>query len=60
MLDLTGVADELTNFANVKWIIVAFGLGLWVDDVWVFPCLQLISMALVKLWYHGLTLGKAP
>jgi hypothetical protein len=60
LLDLARVAYELANLANVKWVIVTFGLCLWVDDIRVFPCLQFISMVLVVLLYHGLTLGKAP
>lgn len=37
LLDLPWVADKLTNLADVKWVVVALGLGLWVDNVWVLP-----------------------
>jgi len=39
LLDLSWVADELTDFANIEWVVVALGLGLRVDLVWVFPSL---------------------
>jgi hypothetical protein len=37
LLDLTSVSDDLADLANVEWVVVAFGLGLGVDDVGVFP-----------------------
>jgi hypothetical protein len=37
LLDLTGVADELANLADIKRVIVALGLGLRVDRVGVLP-----------------------
>lgn len=37
LLDLTGVADELTDLANVERVVVTLGLGLGVDGVGVFP-----------------------
>lgn len=37
LLDLTGVANELTDFANVERVVVTLGLGLGVDSVGVFP-----------------------
>lgn len=40
LLDLTGVADELTNLADVKRVVVTLGLGLRVDRVGVLPGLQ--------------------
>jgi len=40
LLDLARVADELTDLADVQWVIVALGLCLWVNDVGVFPCLR--------------------
>ena len=37
LLDLTGVADELTDFADIERIVVTVGLGLGVDGVGVLP-----------------------
>lgn len=37
LLDLTGVADQLTNLADVQRVVVTLGLGLGVDDVGVLP-----------------------
>lgn len=37
LLDLAWVADKLTNLADIKWIVITLGLGLWVDNVWVLP-----------------------
>ena len=37
LLDLAGVADKLTNLANVEGVVVTLGLGLGVDGVGVFP-----------------------
>ncbi len=37
LLDLSWVADKLTNLADVEWVVVALGLGFWVDDIWVLP-----------------------
>ena len=37
LLDLAGVADQLTNLADVERVVVALGLGLGVDDVGVLP-----------------------
>ena len=39
LLDLTRVANQFTNFANIQWIIVTLGLGFWVNDIGVFPSL---------------------
>lgn len=48
LLDLTGVADELTDLANVERVVVTLGLGLGVDGVGVFPGLcQKVSAG----WY---------
>lgn len=44
LLDLSWVADKLTNLADVQWVVVALSLGLWVDDIWVLPGLY-ISLA---------------
>jgi hypothetical protein len=40
LLDLTGVANELTNLADVKRVVVTLGLGLGVGGVGVLPGLQ--------------------
>lgn len=37
LLDLTGVADKLTNLADVERIVITLGLGLGVDNVRVLP-----------------------
>lgn len=44
LLDLTSVANELTNFTDIERVIVTFGFGLWVNLVWVLPSLQLVSL----------------
>jgi hypothetical protein len=36
-LDLSGVGNELSNLANVQWVVVSLGLGLGVDGVGVLP-----------------------
>lgn len=43
LLDLTSVAYKLTDFADVKRVVVTLGLGLGVDNVGVFPGLLLFS-----------------
>jgi len=40
LLDLTRVSDQLTDLADIQWIVVTLGLGLGVDDVGVLPCLR--------------------
>lgn len=40
LLNLTGVADVLTDFADIERVIVAPGLGLGVASVGVFPGLR--------------------
>jgi len=37
LLDLTGLGDGLTDLADIEWVVVTLGLGLWVGDVWVLP-----------------------
>lgn len=37
LLDLARVADQLADLADVERVVVALGLGLWVDDVGVLP-----------------------
>jgi hypothetical protein len=39
LLDLTRLADKLANLAHIQWVVVSLGLGLWVNDIWVFPSL---------------------
>lgn len=43
LLDLTSVANKLTDFADVKRVVVTLGLGLGVDNVGVFPGLLLFG-----------------
>lgn len=43
LLDLTHIADLLTNLAYIKWVIIALGLGLSVRLRRVFPGLQHIN-----------------
>ena len=45
LLDLTGVADKLTDLANVERVVVTLGLGLGVDGVGVLPGLRGESLA---------------
>lgn len=40
LLDLASVTDQLANFADVERIVVALSLGLWVNNVGVFPGLS--------------------
>lgn len=39
LLDLTCVANQLTDFADVERVVVTLGLGLWMNLVWILPCL---------------------
>jgi hypothetical protein len=50
LLDLTWVSDQLADLADVQWVVVALGLGLWVDDVGVFPCLKWRSVSPILLF----------
>ena len=43
LLDLTGVADQFTNLADIQWVIVTLGLRLWVNDIGVLPRLQTVN-----------------
>lgn len=36
-LNLTGGANEFSNFADIEWVVVTFGLGLRVDVLGIFP-----------------------
>lgn len=40
LLDLASVTNQFTNLADVEGVIVALGLGLWVNNVGVFPGLS--------------------
>lgn len=40
LLDLSWVTDKLADLADIQWVVVALGLGLWVDDIWVLPGLN--------------------
>ena len=40
LLDFSALGDGLTNLANVEWVVVTLGLGLWVRDVGVLPGLS--------------------
>jgi hypothetical protein len=44
LLDLAYISDQLTNLTNIKRIVVALGLGLGVDGVWILPCLGVVSI----------------
>lgn len=68
LLDLTGVADKLTDLANVERVVITLGLGLGVDGVGVLPGLRrevsiwdapLLALAWGIGWSQ-LTRGKAP
>ena len=37
LLDLAGVANKLTDLADIERVVVTLGLGLWVDGVGVLP-----------------------
>lgn len=43
LLDLSWVADKLTDLADVQWVVVSLSLGLWVDNIWVLPSLCEVS-----------------
>lgn len=40
LLDLAGVANKLTDLADIERVVVTLGLGLGVDGVGVFPGLR--------------------
>lgn len=40
LLDLTGIANKLTDFTDIERVVVTLGLGLGVDNVGVFPGLN--------------------
>lgn len=46
--NLTRLSNELSNLANVQWIIVALGLGLLVGDVRVLPGLHKLSVLCIS------------
>jgi hypothetical protein len=39
LLDLARLGNELTDLADVEWVVVSLLLGLGVGGVWVLPCL---------------------
>jgi len=39
LLDLSWVTNKLADFADVQWVVVALGLGLWVNNIGILPCL---------------------
>lgn len=41
LLDLTSVADKLADLADIKWVVIALSLGLGVNNVGVFPSLNM-------------------
>lgn len=46
LLDLTGVANQLTDLTDVQWVVVTLGLGLRVNNVGVFPGLSRNSISI--------------
>ena len=46
LLDLSWGGNKLADLADVKGIVVTLGLGLWVENIWVFP--GLISLSVEK------------
>jgi hypothetical protein len=42
LLDVSWLCDKFANLADVKWVIIALGLSLGVDDVGVFPGLRTV------------------
>lgn len=46
LLDLTRCPDKLANFADIQGIIIPFSFSLRMNDIWVFPGLQLHSKSL--------------
>lgn len=60
-LDLAWGTDELTNLANVEWVVVTLSLGLRVDVLGVFPCLEMEVNIYIFIEHRCLpTWGKAP
>lgn len=37
LLDLASITNQFTDFADIERIVIALGLGLWVNDIGVFP-----------------------
>lgn len=59
LLDLTGVADKLTDLANVERVVVTLGLGLRVDSVGVLPGLLRSLVELRPIGHACSYLGEA-
>lgn len=61
MLDLTRSRNKLANLTDVERVIVSFGLGFGVNDVWVFPGLDFECQLMKGYWLKGEIsyLGKA-
>lgn len=49
LLDLARLGNELANLADVQRVVVSLGLGLWVDNVGVFPGLYSQSTIIRKV-----------
>jgi hypothetical protein len=45
LLDLTSVANNFADLADIEWVVVAFSLGLGMDNIRVFPGLHVVSMS---------------
>lgn len=60
LLHLTGVADKLTNLANIERIVVTLGLGLGVDGIGVLPGLKRAMLAIngEHVWTYKSYLGE--
>ena len=43
LLDLADVSNLFANLADIKWIVVAPRLGLWVSLGGIFPCLRIYA-----------------
>lgn len=50
LLNLTRVSDQLTNLADIQWIVVTLGLGLRVDNIGVLPCLESDQRSYCEGW----------
>jgi hypothetical protein len=60
LFDLASVSNNLADLAHVERVVVAFGLGLGMNDVGVFPGLQTNELFAIQRSDGELTLGKAP
>ena len=48
LLDLSWGCNKLTNLADVEGIVVTLGLGLWMENIGVFPGLILLVSREIK------------